>query len=100
VFVISLITNEVADEKSYGVINLGCSDDATCCGVSPGATAGGNSPDRNSGPSLCVFVFGLGFGGEQKLERVPELAAGLVRLKVDLIVASGGRRAISGEEGN
>jgi hypothetical protein len=31
---------------------------------------------------------------------VPELAAGLVRLKVDLIVASGGRRAISGEEGN
>jgi ABC-type uncharacterized transport system substrate-binding protein len=30
------------------------------------------------------------FGGEQKSERVPELAAGLVRLKVDLIVASGG----------
>ena len=30
------------------------------------------------------------FGGEQKSKRVPELAAGLVRLKVDLIVASGG----------
>jgi putative ABC transport system substrate-binding protein len=30
------------------------------------------------------------FGGEQKSERIPELAAGLVRLKVDLIVASGG----------
>ena len=27
---------------------------------------------------------------EQKLERLPELAAELVRLKVDLIVASGG----------
>jgi ABC-type uncharacterized transport system substrate-binding protein len=27
---------------------------------------------------------------EQKLERLPELAADLVRLKVDLIVASGG----------
>src|ERR1700756_5611581 len=28
---------------------------------------------------------------EQKLERLPELAADLVRLKVDLIVTSGGR---------
>ena len=32
------------------------------------------------------------FGGEQKSESVPELAAGLVRLKVDLIVASGEAR--------
>src|SRR6185295_9686346 len=32
------------------------------------------------------------FGGEQKSKRVPELAADLVRLKVDLIVASGGAK--------
>ena len=37
---------------------------------------------------------------EQKLERLPELAADLVRLKVDLIVASGGPTGVSGEESN
>ena len=37
---------------------------------------------------------------DQKRERVPELAADLVRLKVDLIVVSGGRDAVSGEESN
>ena len=37
---------------------------------------------------------------EQKLERLPELAADLVRLKVDLIVTSGGSDAVSGEESN
>ena len=35
---------------------------------------------------------------EQKLERLPELAADLVRLKVDLIVASGTTIGVSGEE--
>ena len=35
---------------------------------------------------------------EQKNERLPELAADLVRLKVDLIVASGAPSAISGQE--
>ena len=35
---------------------------------------------------------------EQKHERVPELAADLVRLKVDLIVVSGGPTGVSGEE--
>ena len=37
---------------------------------------------------------------EQKLERLPELAADLVRLKVDLIVVAGERSAVSGEESN
>jgi putative ABC transport system substrate-binding protein len=35
---------------------------------------------------------------EQKNEQLPELAAELVRLKVDLIVTSGGADAVSGEE--
>ena len=35
---------------------------------------------------------------EQKPERLPELAADLVRLKVDLIVVSGGPTGVSGEE--
>ena len=37
---------------------------------------------------------------EQKNERLPELAADLVRLKVDLIVTSGATDAVSGEESN
>jgi putative ABC transport system substrate-binding protein len=37
---------------------------------------------------------------EGKLDRYPELAADLVRLKVDLIVVSGGSDAVSGEESN
>ena len=37
---------------------------------------------------------------EQKNERLPELAADLVRLKVDLIVVSGGAIGVSGEESN
>ena len=37
---------------------------------------------------------------EQKSERLPELAAELVRLKVDLIVTSGGTDTVSGEESN
>jgi putative ABC transport system substrate-binding protein len=37
---------------------------------------------------------------EGKLDRYPELAADLVRLKVDLIVTSGGSDAVSGEESN
>jgi hypothetical protein len=37
---------------------------------------------------------------EQKRERLPELAADMVRLKVDLIVASGGANAVRGEESN
>ena len=36
--------------------------------------------------------------GEQKPERLPELAADLVRLKVDLIVVSGITAGVSGEE--
>ena len=35
---------------------------------------------------------------EQKSERLPELAADLVRLKVDVIVATGERAGVSGEE--
>ena len=35
---------------------------------------------------------------EQKRERLPELAAELVRLKVDLIVATGTHGAVGGEE--
>ena len=35
---------------------------------------------------------------EQKPERLPELAADLVRLKVDLIVVSGDAERVSGEE--
>ena len=35
---------------------------------------------------------------EQKPERLPELAADLVRLKVDLIVAAGATAGVSGEE--
>ena len=35
---------------------------------------------------------------EQKPERLPELAADLVRLKVDLIVVSGDAAGVSGEE--
>ena len=35
---------------------------------------------------------------EQKRQRLPELAADLVRLKVDLIVAPRGRTAVSGQE--
>ena len=38
--------------------------------------------------------------GEQKNERLPELAAELVRLKVDLIVVSGGTVSDGGEENN
>jgi putative tryptophan/tyrosine transport system substrate-binding protein len=38
---------------------------------------------------------------EGKSDRLPELAADLVRLKVDLIVvSSGGRTPVSGEESN
>ena len=37
---------------------------------------------------------------EQESGRLPELAAELVRLKVDLIVTSGGLDAVSGEECN
>ena len=37
---------------------------------------------------------------EQKLERLPELAADLVRLKVDLIVVTGRTAGVSGEESN
>ena len=37
---------------------------------------------------------------EQKPERLPELAADLVRLKVDLIVVSGTTAGVSGEESN
>src|SRR5262245_53728924 len=37
---------------------------------------------------------------EQKNERLPELAADLVRLKVDLIVGLRGTDAVSGEESN
>ena len=36
--------------------------------------------------------------GEQKLERVPELAADLVRLKVDLIVVTGGPPALAAKK--
>src|SRR5262249_26648909 len=35
---------------------------------------------------------------EQKPERAPELAADLVRLKVDLIVTTGGAAGVGGEE--
>ena len=37
---------------------------------------------------------------EQKNERLPELAADLVRLKVDLIVVTGATGGVSGEESN
>ena len=37
---------------------------------------------------------------EQKIERLPELAADLVRLKVDLIVVAAGPAPVSGEESN
>ena len=37
---------------------------------------------------------------EQKLDRLPELAADLVRLKVDLIVVRNWTGAVSGEESN
>ena len=56
-FVISLITNEVGNEESYGIIDLGCSDAVCCCGVSPAAAAGENSPDRNSDRGLRVLLF-------------------------------------------
>jgi putative ABC transport system substrate-binding protein len=36
--------------------------------------------------------------GEQKLERLPELAADLVRLKVDLIVTSGGTTPLAAKK--
>ena len=38
--------------------------------------------------------------GEQKLERLPELAAELIRLKVDLIVVAGMPPSIGSEESN
>src|SRR6266576_2388394 len=50
--VISLLKNEVGNEESWLVINLGCSDAACCCSHRRSAAAGENSPHRI--PSHCL----------------------------------------------
>ena len=92
-------------------INLGFRDAACSWSCCPGAAAGENSPDRNSGHGLRVLFSArveafrqrlreLGYVegknivieyryAEGKLERLPDLAAELVRLKVDVIVTGG-----------
>jgi ABC-type uncharacterized transport system substrate-binding protein len=109
--VISLVTNEARNEESWLVINPGCSDAACCCRHSRRAAANENprigylsttSASANS-PRVEPFRDGLRELGyvegkniviewryaEGNPDRVPALAAELVRLKVDIIVTVG-----------
>ena len=109
---IPIARNEVRNEESCGAINPDCSGTACCCGHSRGAAAEQSPLDRVSISERCSWC-GRERGGNSiglvehgqiegqniaieyrysagKPERAPELAAELVRLKVDIIVAAGG----------
>jgi len=113
VFVISLPTNEARNEESWLVINLGCNVSACFWSRCRGAAAEEGPPDRgylsNNDPateSTRSEAIRLGLRelghiegqniaieyryAEGKSDRYPELAAELVRLKVDIIVVAGG----------
>ena len=119
-FVINLaLTNEARIEESWLVINLGCNERACCCRDGRRAADGKNLPHRFP-IQHCYWYGGLWDGfrqelsklgwiegknlnieyrfAEQKPERVPELAADLVRLKVDLIVVLGITAALAAKK--
>ena len=102
----------MCNEESWSVINPGCSGTACCCGHSRGAAANEDSPARTPKSWLPVPLYtartvafrqGLRELGyvegknivierrpvEGRLDRLPALAADLVRLKVDIIVTAG-----------
>jgi len=111
VFVISLLTNELGNEENCSLINPGCSGTA-CCSHSRGAAVDQNSRRgylsggfaSSGAPRIDGFRQGLGELGyvegkniviesrhaEGKPDRIPALAAELVRLKVEVIVTGGG----------
>ena len=106
------LTNEVRNEEGCGAINPCCSGVACCCGHSRGAAAEESPADRvsivvlSSSESTRSEPFRLALRelgyiegqniaieyryAEGKRDRLPELAAELVRLKVDIIVVAGG----------
>ena len=101
--------SKIQNLKWVAVLSLSLLHSVAGCG--PGAAAGENSPDRNSAASSAAFYSArveafrqrlreLGYVegknivieyryAEGKLERLPDLAAELVRLKVDVIVTAG-----------
>ena len=104
--------NEVRNEEGCGTINPCCSSTGCCCGHSRGAAAEEGPPDRYlsaqdpatdsaRAEAIRLALRELGYiegqnitieyrYGEGKQDRYPELAAELVRLKVDIIVVAGG----------
>ena len=108
--------NEVRNEEGCGAINPCCSGIACCCGHSRGAAAEESPSDRVSivvdpatestrAEAIRLALRELGYiegqniaieyrYAEGKRDRFPELAAELVRLKVDIIVVAGGDRLI------
>jgi hypothetical protein len=107
--VISNVQNTVCNEKNWS--GSDCSDAAYCCRDRRRATANENPPDRipncwlpfcSVGPRRGIpagsarawvlegknIVIELRFA-EDKLDRQRELAAELVRLKVDVIISAG-----------
>ena len=108
--------NEVRNEEGCGAINPCCSGIACCCGHSRGAAAEEGPSDRVSivadpasesarSEAIRLALRELGYiegqniaieyrYAEGKRDRLPELAAELVRLKVDIIVVAGGARSI------
>jgi putative tryptophan/tyrosine transport system substrate-binding protein len=105
------VRNEVRNEESWLVINLGCSGVDCCCSHSRRAAAtkiprigflNGGSPSAIAA-RLEAFQQGLrelGYvegksiviehrSAEGKTDRLPELAVELVRLKVDIIFSTG-----------
>jgi hypothetical protein len=103
-------------EKSGLGVGVGCRDTACCCSYSRGAAAGESLPigylsntdaatdsARAEGIRLALRELGYIEGqniaieyryAEGKVDRAPELAAELVRLKVDAIVVAGGTPSV------
>ena len=108
------LRHEVGNEESWLVIDLGCNGTAYCCSDSPRAAAEENSligiyrrSSQLSPPCRGIrlalrergYIEGQNIAteyryAEGKQDRFPELAAELVRLKVDIIVAAGGNRMV------
>ena len=102
----------VCNEESWSLINPVCSGAACCCSYSRGAAAEESPSDRVSiaadaatesarSEAIRLALRELGYiegqniaieyrYAEGKRDRFPELAAELVRLKVDIIVVAGG----------
>ena len=109
--------NEVRNEEGCGAINPCCSGNACCCGHWPrrssrtkvprigylSSTDPATESARAEAIRLALRELGYIEGqnvtieyryAEGKIDRSPELAAELVRLKVDIIVVAGGAERI------